>query len=156
VLSALDGRRQQLDHTALRLARPTDWLRRQAQTLALLGHRLGVALRQAGTMRAQQERQTALRLRRAVALQQRERVHGLAALAARLDALDPRRVLARGYAWLSDSQGLALTSATQVAAGQHIVATLSDGRLNATVLDVDRAAPRSSAADHQGGGRSRV
>jgi exodeoxyribonuclease VII large subunit len=61
------------------------------------------------------------------------------ALAARLDALDPRRVLARGYAWLSDDQGDAVTSAAQVAPGQRIAATLADGQLSATVVAVDRS-----------------
>jgi len=68
----------------------------------------------------------------------------LASLAARLEALAPHHVLARGYAWLSDAQGAALTSAAQVAPGQRIAATLADGQLSATVISVERSgrAPR--------------
>ena len=139
VQRGLDGRRQGLDHAALRLARPTDMLRRQAQTLAMLQHRLAAAVRLAGLAHAQRERQTALRLRRAVAVLHVQQTQRLASLAARLDALGPRQVLARGYAWLSNAQGVALTSAAQVEPGQRITATLADGRLSATVLDVDRA-----------------
>ncbi len=144
VQRALDTRRQRLDHTSLRLARPTELLRRQRQALAMLEHRLASAVRQANLGRAQQERQTALRLRRAVTVLRGQHLQRLASLAARLDALAPQQVLARGYAWLSDAQGAALTSAAQFAPGQRIAATLADGRLSATVIDVERSdrAPR--------------
>jgi len=144
VQRALDARRQRLDHAALRLARPTELLRRQRQALAMLQHRLAAAVRQACLARAQQERQTALRLRRAVAVLGSQHAQRLASLAARLEALAPHHVLARGYAWLSDAQGAALTSAAQVAPGQRIAATLADGQLSATVISVERSgrAPR--------------
>jgi len=139
VQRALDTRRQRLDHTSLRLARPTELLHRQRQALAMLQHRLASAVRQASLGRAQQERQTALRLRRAVTVLRGQHLQHLASLAARLDALAPQQVLARGYAWLSDARGAALTSATQIAPGQRIAATLADGRLSATVIDVERS-----------------
>ncbi len=139
VLRGLDGRRQRVDQAALRLARPTQLLRRQAQVLAMLQHRLASAARQARLARAQQERQSALRLRRAAAVLRTQQAQRLESLAARLDALGPRQVLARGYAWLSDAQGAALTSAAQAAPGQRIAATLADGRLSATVIDVERS-----------------
>jgi exodeoxyribonuclease VII large subunit len=143
VQRGLDGRRQRLDHAALRLARPTELLRRQTQALALLRHRLGTALRQTRLSRAQQERQAALRLRRAASVLQAQQAQRLASLAARLEALAPQRVLARGYAWLSDAQGSALTSAAQVEPGQRIAATLADGQLSATVIAVERPGPAS-------------
>lgn len=138
VQRALDDRRQRLDHVALRIARPADSLQRQRQLLAALQHRLALAARQAGATHAQHARQVAIRLQRAVAVlcsQQRQR---LAADAARLAALDPRRVLARGYAWLSDANGVALTTTARLGPGQRIVATLADGRLSADVVEVDR------------------
>ncbi len=141
---ALDARRQRLDHAALRLARPTELLRRQRQTLAMLQHRLAAAVRQTSLARAEQERQTASRLRRAVAVLRAQHGQRLASLAARLDALAPQQVLARGYAWLSDAHGAALTSAAQVAPGQRIAATLADGHLSATVIDVERSDPVSA------------
>jgi exodeoxyribonuclease VII large subunit len=54
--------------------------------------------------------------------------HRLAALDLRLGLLDPRLVLARGYAWLSDAQGQALTHAAQLQVGQVIEAILADGK----------------------------
>ncbi|MCU0927020.1 MAG: exodeoxyribonuclease VII large subunit, partial [Hydrogenophaga sp.] len=45
----------------------------------------------------------------------------------------PRLVLERGYALLTDAQGLAITRASQVAAGQALQARLADGELALTV-----------------------
>ena len=134
---ALDARRQRLDHAALRGARPTEMLRRQAQRLAMLQYRLAAAARLTSTARAQQQRQSAQRLRRAALVLRAQHAQRVAALAARLDTLDPRQVLARGYAWLSDSRAAAVSSVAQIAPGQRIVATLGDGSLRATVIDVD-------------------
>jgi exodeoxyribonuclease VII large subunit len=53
--------------------------------------------------------------------------HRVASLELRLGLLDPRLVLARGYAWLSDAQGQALTQAAQLHPGQAVQATLADG-----------------------------
>lgn len=139
VQRGLDGRRQRLDHAAQRLARPHDLLRRQRHALAMLQQRLGTAVRQTCLVRAQRERQAAQRLHRATVVLRAQHAQRLASLAARLDALDPRRVLARGYALLSDAQGAALTSAAQIEPGQQIAATLADGRLAATVVGVERA-----------------
>jgi exodeoxyribonuclease VII large subunit len=50
-----------------------------------------------------------------------------------LGLLDPRLVLERGYALLTDAQGLAITRASQVAAGQALQARLADGELALTV-----------------------
>ena len=143
VQRALDDRRQRLDRAALRIARPADALQRQRQTLAALQHRLALAARQAGTSRAQHERQVALRLRRAVTVLRSQHQQRLAAHAARLAALDPRRVLARGYAWLSDANGVALTTTARLEPGQRIAATLADGRLSADVVEVLRDADSS-------------
>ena len=136
VQRALDDSRQRLDRAALRIARPADALQRERQRLATLQHRLALAARQSAAARAQHERQFAMRLRRAVAVLRSLHRQRPAAHAARLDAPDPRRVLARGYAWLSDANGVALTSTAQLEPGQRIGATLADGRISADVVDV--------------------
>ena len=104
----LDERRQRVDWAALRLSRPGELLRRESQ-----------------------------RLRRAVAVLQAQQAQRLAALAERLSLLDPRQVLGRGYAWITDAQGRAVTSASQLAPGAPFAATLADGRVRATVAGVD-------------------
>lgn len=55
----------------------------------------------------------------------------LAAL--QLELLDPKLVLERGYAWLSDMNGHPLTRAVSLHAGQSIRANLADGQVDLTV-----------------------
>jgi exodeoxyribonuclease VII large subunit len=43
--------------------------------------------------------------------------------------------LERGYAWLSDEQGQALTQAAQLRPGQSVRATLADGDVPLKVMD---------------------
>ncbi len=64
--------------------------------------------------------------------QQRER---LARAQLRLELLDPKLVLQRGYAWLSDAQGHAIASVRQIHSGQPLTATLADGEVDLTVTN---------------------
>jgi exodeoxyribonuclease VII large subunit len=45
-------------------------------------------------------------------------------------------VLQRGYAWLSDAQGAALSSAANMQAGDALRATLADGTVDLSVTAV--------------------
>ena len=133
----LDRQAQRLDHAALRLARPSEGVRLQRQRLGLLAHRL-----QAGADRlfAADEsglRRSAERLRRSVARATTAHESRLALAAGRLDALDPRRVLARGYALLTDRAGHAVSTVGDVAPGDALEALLADGRLALTVTGRD-------------------
>ena len=51
----------------------------------------------------------------------------------RLGVLDPRLVLQRGFAWLSDEKGQAVSSIAQAKVGQPVRATLADGVVDLTV-----------------------
>jgi exodeoxyribonuclease VII large subunit len=133
---ALDTQRQRCDRAGLRLARPADLLRREGQALALLAHRLGGALRQAEATAAAREGHAAQRLQRAAAALQARHAQRLDSLAARLALLDPRQVLARGYAWLTDAQGAAVPSVASLKEGDTISATLADGDVRATVRSI--------------------
>ena len=53
--------------------------------------------------------------------------------ALQLQLLDPKRVLERGYAWLSDLNGRPLTRAVSLHPGQPIRANLKDGEVDLTV-----------------------
>jgi exodeoxyribonuclease VII large subunit len=144
----LDRSAQTLDLAALRLARPGAALQRRHEQLALLGQRWQAAL---GRRVAAEP----ARLQRLLELLDGAARHALDArrqrldlLQARLDALGPQQVLARGYAWLADAQGQAITRAAQLRPGQAIRARLADGGLTATVDAVDApagAAPSTSA-----------
>jgi exodeoxyribonuclease VII large subunit len=133
----LDRSAQTLDLAALRLARPGAALQRRHEQLALLGQRWQAAL---GRRIAAEP----ARLQRLHELLDGAARHALDArrqrldlLQARLDALGPQQVLARGYAWLADAHGQAITQAAQLRSGQTIHARLADGGLTATIDAVD-------------------
>ena len=136
VHDALDTQAQRLDRCALRLARPGQVLRRQSERLALLSHRLVGHLPR--VMLGQQTRLVQLdgELRRVVARRLAGDMQRLDALAARLRALDPQQVLARGYAWLSDSSGRPVTTVQQVSTGAALQAVLRDGTADVVVTGV--------------------
>jgi exodeoxyribonuclease VII large subunit len=130
----LDAAAQRLDRAALRLARPSDALARQRRHLALLSQRWGQALPRVAERGLQTMDQLERRhLRAGESLLQRQALR-LDAMQARLHALDPQRVLARGYAWLDDGQGRALVSVAQLAPGAQVHAMLADGEAQMQVL----------------------
>lgn len=116
----LDLEAQRLDRAALRLSRPSELLRQHQQRLALLAQRHAAALPQALQRRGQR----------------------LDVLTARLQALDPARVLQRGYAWVTDAEGRTLVSVGQVQPGAALTAVLRDGRVHTTVRAVDADQPQ--------------
>ncbi|RZI79344.1 MAG: exodeoxyribonuclease VII large subunit [Rubrivivax sp.] len=132
----LDALAQRLDQASMRLARPAQALSRQRQSLALLEHRvLGACQRRVG-LAAQALPAWQSRLERALSQQRLQAAHRIDALENRLQALDPRRVLERGYAWLSDAQGHAITQASQAQVGDRLDVVLADGRLQVDVSAV--------------------
>ena len=137
VSDALDGHAQRLDRSAQRLARPDARLREHAQRLGLLGQRLASHLPQAVALRRARLAQFDVDLQRASERHLAARTEPQERLAARLRALDPQQVLARGYAWLiDDASGRAVTSSRQLAPGSRLQAVLADGMAAATVTAV--------------------
>ena len=136
VRDALDLQAQRLDRSALRLARPGQAVRDQRERLMLLGHRLGAQLPRA--TQSQQARLVQLQndLRRGVERRLAAQAQRLEASAARLRALDPRQVLARGYAWLSDASGRPVGSVRQLSAGMPLQVVLHDGAADVAVTAV--------------------
>jgi len=152
----LDQQAQRLDRAALRLARPTEMLSRQQRHLALLAQRWAQVLPLQRDRQSQRLAHLGQRLRRLAPQLLRERAQALEPLArrqqrlgaqllrartlhldglqARLAALDPRQVLARGYAWLDDGQGRALSTVAQLQPGQQVHAVLADGEAQMQVL----------------------
>jgi exodeoxyribonuclease VII large subunit len=124
---------QRLNHLATRLSRPQALLVQQSQWLERLAHRL-----QAGVQSHLSQGDRRLeRLDDSLGFSRRhqvpQRAQRLAQAAFRLSAVDPHRVLERGYAWLSDETGQPLTHAAQFQPGQAIRATLADGEVPLTV-----------------------
>lgn len=151
----LDAQAQRLDRAALRLARPGQAVRKQGQHLALLAHRLAghlprvidteasrlgrleaqlrVASRQGVLLQVQRLGNLDARWRRAALQRVARHAQALDALEARLRALDPARVLARGYAWVSDEGGRPLISVRQLRVGSCLTAVLQDGQADVQV-----------------------
>jgi exodeoxyribonuclease VII large subunit len=71
-------------------------------------------------------------------------VERLQARTHRLSALDPRGVLARGYAWVESEGGEAIVSARALKTGQSVRAVWADGSAQARITKVQ---PEEPAAD---------
>jgi exodeoxyribonuclease VII large subunit len=123
----LDAQAQRLDRAGMRLARPASAARRQHDRLDFLATRLHAAARLG--LERRHLRLAPLAPRALAGLHHRleGQANRLAALGARLDALGPQHVLARGYAWLGDTTGRPIVSVRQLEVGEAIRATLADG-----------------------------
>ena len=148
---------ERVDRVASRLGRP---LSRAAEARARLD-RCAQQLRHASAWRLHAERngsEAVARSWRAAVAGRLESCHALVALATqgraaavgqrvlqehrrleraalKLKLLDPRLVLQRGYALITDEAGQALTSASQFEPGQPVRAALSDGAVDLRVVE---------------------
>ncbi|WP_426304152.1 exodeoxyribonuclease VII large subunit [Acidovorax facilis] len=133
----LDTRHQRLDQAAARLGRPSGLVAREQMQLARLAQRMrhGVLLK----LQRLAQSQKALGADFPQKIQRRlvQQAERLDRAALRLELLDPRLVLQRGYALLTDTEGRAVTSVRQAQPGDALRATLADG-----VVDVTVAQPR--------------
>jgi exodeoxyribonuclease VII large subunit len=153
------ARRANLDRLTARVGSPVQLVAERQQQLDEAEMRLERALRRAVTKRQTELSQVETRLgsrhpRAVVAYARgsigplevrlgaamRRRTEGLHALvggqAARLDAMSPLAVLARGYAIATTEAGRAVRSATDVGAGDRISVRVHHGKLLADVVEV--------------------
>jgi exodeoxyribonuclease VII large subunit len=141
---SLEGRAMRLDQLVLRLSRPAQVLARHGQSLVAHDRRLRHALLGAVRLRTQRQEDVARRLQRAASSRLARAEERLQSLQARLRALDPKRVLSRGYAWISDEQGRAVVSVRGLAAGQQVTAVWADGQASAELTEVRPDDPSQS------------
>jgi exodeoxyribonuclease VII large subunit len=143
---AVSRREQRLDDLYYRLtAAAQRRLRTPAQRLALLAERLrrqDVSLRLATTHRRLQRVEE--RLFRTSTQILSTRHNRLNRASARLEALSPLAVLARGYALVYGSDGRLLRSAAETTAGQTIRTRLAEGSLKAQVTETNATETRTS------------
>ena len=135
----LDRQGQRLDRVALQIGRPARLLAQQAARLDALRARQTQALQQALASRQRRLDELGLRGVNGLQSQRRQQAERLDRLALRLAALDPQRVLARGYAWLADATGRPVTQAAGLQAGATLSAQWADGRAEVQVLGVTLA-----------------
>ncbi len=100
---------------------------------AVLGQRLGRALRIAARHVVERVNRTGDRLSRCMDHRLERSRALLTAHTARLDALSPLRVLARGYAVARDENGRVLKRVAQLPAGKEFRLRVSDGEVDASV-----------------------
>jgi len=129
----LDLRAQRLDRLTQHLGRPSGRVQASHQRLVVLGHQLQRSVasktQNQGHRLGALEKTLPVALRRSLQRQQDRWQRSQAAL----NLLDPRLVLERGYAWLTDADGRALTSAADFQAEQAVTATLADGSVGLRV-----------------------
>jgi exodeoxyribonuclease VII large subunit len=129
----LDSAGQRLDVAASRLGRPLARMGAQHTRLGRAAHRLRYAMlarleRERGRLQSKEtqlKHAVQARLQRAAQSFDRSRL--------RLELLDPRLVLERGYALLTNEAGHPISSVHQTHPGQLIRATLADGEVALTV-----------------------
>ena len=130
----VDAAAQRVDMAAGRLGRPLARLSTQQLRLGRAAHRLRYAV--SGRMQSQASRFAAseAKLTQALRLRLQRAAQVLDHSRLRLELLDPRLILQRGYALLSDEQGLPVSSVRQTRVGQALRAALADGEVDLTVV----------------------
>jgi exodeoxyribonuclease VII large subunit len=128
-----DTQQQRLDQLGQRLGQPSARLARDQhrlqQTAFALQQRVQAVVAQHRTHLQRAQTDLPAALQRDVQRRHQQWHHAQA----RLQLLNPKLVLQRGYALLTDEQGHVLTRAQQVQAGQTVQAELSEGRLEMTI-----------------------
>ena len=124
---------QRLDRCVDRFSRPSHFVIREKVRLASHAQELRHARQSRfdGLAMRLQNLETTLPKLMAGAVQRQER--RLDDARRGLDLLNPRLVINRGYAWLTDDQGRAVTRANETRTGQALRATLMDGEVDLTV-----------------------
>ncbi len=134
VLRQLDNRSQRLDQAAARLGRPSGWLARQQAQLGQQAQRLRYENR-SHLQRLRQQLDASQRSFGPAVTSATSRARQRLERAERsLSLLDPRLVLQRGYALLTNAEGHVLTSAKQTQPGQQVHADFADGSVDMTVI----------------------
>ena len=129
----LQASSQRLDGAQARFSRPSHFVTRQQARLAANAQNLQHA--KTFTVERLTARLEALdaELPKAFATAVKARQWQLDSAQLRLELLNPKLVLQRGYAWLADLDGQAITSVNQTRIGQAVRATLVDGEVDLTV-----------------------
>jgi exodeoxyribonuclease VII large subunit len=131
--STVDRMSQRLDWIAGRLGRPSSRMSDQTSRLNRLSQSLHFGLK----TQAQRNEQKLLRLSEALPRARQknlqDRQQRLLNLETRLGLLDPHLVLDRGYAWLTNESGQALTKVADFQVLQAVTATLADGQVDLQV-----------------------
>ena len=124
---------QRLDGAQARFSRPSHFVTRQQARLAAQAQNLQHAKTSVLGRLAARLDALDTKLPKAFTTAVKARQWRLDCAQLRLELLNPKLVLQRGYTWLADAEGQAITSVTQTRRGQAVRATLVDGEVDLTV-----------------------
>ena len=124
---------QRLDRAAARASQPSHLITRQHGRLGGIAQSLGHAMQLALKQEKHKLESLSRDLPKVLDGRLMHSRHRLERAQLRLDMLDPQLVLQRGYAWLADLEGHAITSVKTTHPGQPVRATLADGQVDLTV-----------------------
>jgi len=125
----LDQAAQALDRAERHLGRPSGWLHQQQTDCNSLASRLGRGVTQSLHRKRLKLQPLGPSFDRAVADVPRTQLQRLNQFEGLLGSLDPALVLKRGYAWLQNEEGRALSSVQDLTPGQSVQAKLVDGEV---------------------------
>ena len=129
----LQASSQRLDIAVSRFGRPSHFITRQQAAIASYTQDLQhTKLSTLGPLSASLKILQA-QLPKAVAMALQKNHSRLDSAQLRLELLNPKLVLKRGYAWLTDAEGRPVVNAQQARLGQAVRATLVDGEVDLTV-----------------------
>ena len=126
----IDRQQQRLDIAARQIARPSGLVHAQQQRLDRCAQRLQTALQSQlhGQDKRVQHLASTFPIGVARGLERQQQT--LERIGARLELLNPRQVLSRGYALLMEMDGQVVSSVTQATPGKPMHAELADGRID--------------------------
>lgn len=146
IAARLDTLSQRLDVATGRLGRPSGLVARQRLGLAHQAQRLHYAVLSKTARFAQTQQALESRLSPGFRSSLARHHERLDRAALRLQLLDPALVLQRGYAWLTDADGRAVTGVGGLSSGDEVQARLSDGTVDLKVLQSRTTGPRPTPA----------
>ena len=124
---------QRLDWVSTRVSRPSHLVTRQQARLTGLSQRLAHALKSSVAVQDGRVEELARHFPKGLAQSLAHNRRQLERAQLRLELLDPKLVLQRGYAWLTDLDGRPVTGVAATHPGQPLRATLADGEVDLTV-----------------------
>ncbi|OAD84034.1 exodeoxyribonuclease VII large subunit [Comamonas thiooxydans] len=133
VQRVLDRQAQRLDIAAQRLGRPSEQLARNQLQLSRQAQRLRHSMLLKLQRIAQNQQALQVNFPNIFQRNLEQQKQALDRIDLRLQLLDPRLVLQRGYALLTDEQGRAVTQVRQAVPGAALKAQLSDGAVDVVV-----------------------
>ena len=132
--AVLDAQGQALDWVQSRLGRPSALVAAHRVSAVHLQQRMQLSLSKRMQMLGQKSAAAQTALMRVVQSEAASKRQSQQQLGWRLHNLDPRLVLQRGYAWLTDEQNKPITSVHQLSPEQTLIVSLSDGEAGVRVL----------------------